>query len=378
MKTVTDPKKAKQVRQKRVFEDIEWINDAYSEAKFTLDKLIKDWNPKNPGREIKANALYVTAYLHYCIPNALNPNDLFSNTKKPQRRLVKIIEDLDQSKFSKNKYINTITDANNIDKFFRRLIADRIDNPKEIPYVIPGSNAEFKDLYNCVMIKSGDKIILRARSKDHECYVNALGKVELKEGGKVKTFPSVSEAGIKGLKYPGYSQWDSAYLIGGFGKRIPLRELKDRFERERPFPAHFDSPTQPKQKSAPQLVFVEETDKDEEFYEGSIRRISVEVRERDAAARKACIAKHGAKCFICEFDFGQFYGPEADGFIHVHHREKLASRKGASKTDPVKDLVPLCPNCHSVVHLRKDTYGVEEVKVMVERQKLMNNKIPKI
>jgi hypothetical protein len=340
--------------------------------------LIKDWNPKNPGREIKANSLYVTAYLHYCIPNALNPNDLFSNTKKPQRRLVKIIEDLDQSKFSKNKYIDTITDANNIDKFFRRLIADRIDNPKEIPYVIPGSNAEFKDLYNCAMIKSGDKIILRARSKDHECYVNALGKVELKEGGKVKTFPSVSEAGIKGLKYPGYSQWDAAYLIGDSGKRIPLRELKDRFEKERPFPAHFDSPTQPKQNSAPPLLSTEETDKDGEFYEGSIRRISVEVRERDAAARKACIAHYKARCFICKFDFGQFYGPEADSFIHVHHREMLSRSTSKRKVDPINDLVPLCPNCHSVVHLRKDAYEVEEVKAMVARQRLINKKSQKI
>jgi len=115
-------------------------------------------------------------------------------------------------------------------------------------------------------------------------------------------------------------------------------------------------------------VFVEETDKDEEFYEGSIRRISVEVRERDAAARKACIAKHGAKCFICEFDFGQFYGPEADGFIHVHHREMLSKSAAKRKVDPINDLVPLCPNCHSVVHLRKDAYEVEEVKAMVEKQ----------
>lgn len=369
MNNVTNPKKAKQVRRKRVFEEIEWINDAYSEAKLIIDKLIEDWNPENPGREIKANALYVTAYLHYCIPCALKPNDLFSDTKKPQRRFVKIIKDLDQSIFSETKYTETVKDLHHINTFFSRLIADRIDNPKEVPYVIPGSNAEFKDLYNSGMILKGDKIILRARSSDHECTVNALGKVELRAGGKVKTYPSVSEAGIKGLKYRGFSQWDSAYLIGGSGKRIPLRELKDRFEKERPFPAHFDSPTRPKQNYSPRLVSEEKSDIDDDFYEGSIRRISVEVRERDAAARSACIAHYGAKCFICGFDFSQFYGSKAEGFIHVHHREMLANRHGNTTTDPIKDLVPLCPNCHSVVHLRKDLYEVEEVKTMMEKQK---------
>ena len=109
--------------------------------------------------------------------------------------------------------------------------------------------------------------------------------------------------------------------------------------------------------------------KDKEFYEGSLKRISVEIRERDPAARKACIEYHECKCWICDFDFGKFYGPEAEGFIHVHHREQLAKAAGRRKVDPIEDLVPLCPNCHSVVHLRKNAYEVDEVKKMVQRQK---------
>jgi hypothetical protein len=40
-----------------------------------------------------------------------------------------------------------------------------------------------------------------------------------------------------------------------------------------------------------------------------------------------------------------------DIFIHVHHVKPLAARKGKSYTlNPRKDLVPVCPNCHTMLH----------------------------
>jgi 5-methylcytosine-specific restriction protein A len=39
-----------------------------------------------------------------------------------------------------------------------------------------------------------------------------------------------------------------------------------------------------------------------------------------------------------------------DGYIHVHHL-KLVSQ-GPRKIDPKKDLVPVCPNCHAMLHTR--------------------------
>jgi predicted HNH restriction endonuclease len=33
--------------------------------------------------------------------------------------------------------------------------------------------------------------------------------------------------------------------------------------------------------------------------------------------------------------------------------------------DPIKDLRPLCPNCHAVIHLRQPPYSIEEVKTML-------------
>lgn len=61
-------------------------------------------------------------------------------------------------------------------------------------------------------------------------------------------------------------------------------------------------------------------------------------------------------------DFGQTYGEVADGLIHVHHRRPLSDIGEGYIVDPITDLIPVCPNCHAVMHLRKEPYGVEDIK----------------
>ena len=59
---------------------------------------------------------------------------------------------------------------------------------------------------------------------------------------------------------------------------------------------------------------------------------------------------------------------EFSGKIEVHHRKPLYEIKEDYVVDPVKDLVPVCPNCHMVIHSKKDgVYTVEEVKSMLHR-----------
>ncbi len=86
-------------------------------------------------------------------------------------------------------------------------------------------------------------------------------------------------------------------------------------------------------------------------YEGVVRRIVADVPIRNRALRQACRDHYGSECFVCGFDFLEVYGPIAEGFIHVHHLKPFKIGKGKRLTDAVKGLRPVCPNCHSVIHL---------------------------
>jgi len=89
-----------------------------------------------------------------------------------------------------------------------------------------------------------------------------------------------------------------------------------------------------------------------DYVEGGIRTIKVNRYERDPRARKACLAHHGNLCFVCRTNLVDVYGPDLGATaIHVHHIKPMSSqRKKSYKVNPTKDLIPLCPNCHNVIH----------------------------
>jgi putative restriction endonuclease len=103
--------------------------------------------------------------------------------------------------------------------------------------------------------------------------------------------------------------------------------------------------------------------------EGAVCRITVNAYERSPEGRQRCIAAHGTNCFICGFDFGAVYGAEAEGYIHVHHIRPLSKVGGEYVVDPVKDLRPVCPNCHAMLHMGGRCRTNEEVRQLWERQK---------
>lgn len=85
--------------------------------------------------------------------------------------------------------------------------------------------------------------------------------------------------------------------------------------------------------------------------------------ERNKKAREACLAAHGTACAVCGIDFARAYGPEFAGKIEVHHIVPLSEIGESYTVDPVQDLVPVCPNCHTALHSKKDgVYTVEELK----------------
>ncbi|AXI99671.1 5-methylcytosine-specific restriction enzyme A [Cyclonatronum proteinivorum] len=102
------------------------------------------------------------------------------------------------------------------------------------------------------------------------------------------------------------------------------------------------------------------------YFEGATRAVISTNRERNPHARAACLRHYGYKCIVCEFDFEKVYGEAGREFIHVHHLSEVANKKGVYKIDPIEDLRPVCPNCHSIIHRRKPAYSIAEMKDMIQ------------
>lgn len=99
------------------------------------------------------------------------------------------------------------------------------------------------------------------------------------------------------------------------------------------------------------------------FYaEGRRRSVMVSRLERSASARRACIQAMGCRCLVCDIDFGERYGGVGQGYIHVHHQETLAGPRGERETNPLGDLVPVCPNCHAMLHHTNPPMTIEELR----------------
>lgn len=105
-----------------------------------------------------------------------------------------------------------------------------------------------------------------------------------------------------------------------------------------------------------------------DFYEG--REISsVSKRyERSSALRDKAILIHGLTCSICGFNFQAAYGDLGKDFIHIHHVDRVADG-GVRVVDAASDLIPICPNCHSMIHKETPPLRPEILRRIVEDHK---------
>lgn len=103
-------------------------------------------------------------------------------------------------------------------------------------------------------------------------------------------------------------------------------------------------------------------DPDSVLIEGSLLRITVNRYERDPVARQKCIEHYGTACVVCGFDFEERYGAIGAGFVHVHHLVDIASIGERYQVDPVRDLRPVCPNCHAMLHQKRPAMSVDKLK----------------
>lgn len=101
--------------------------------------------------------------------------------------------------------------------------------------------------------------------------------------------------------------------------------------------------------------------------EGARRKVTVNAYERNPLARDACIDHHGCDCKVCGVNLGAKFGPIAQRFIHVHHIVPISTIGRSYKVDPIKDLVPVCPTCHAILHLRVPPLSVAEATALIAK-----------
>ena len=67
-------------------------------------------------------------------------------------------------------------------------------------------------------------------------------------------------------------------------------------------------------------------------------------------------------------NFEEKYGAIGKDFIHVHHKIPLSEINEEYIVDPVNDLIPVCPNCHAMLHRKiNDKYlNIEELKSVIK------------
>jgi 5-methylcytosine-specific restriction protein A len=102
--------------------------------------------------------------------------------------------------------------------------------------------------------------------------------------------------------------------------------------------------------------------------EGNVKYYYGKRYERDSKNRKLAIKRHGLNCYVCGFNFEEVYGGRGKDFIEVHHIKPLSTLEEAVEINPENDLVPLCANCHRMVHRRKDeVLSIEELIKIVDK-----------
>jgi predicted HNH restriction endonuclease len=108
---------------------------------------------------------------------------------------------------------------------------------------------------------------------------------------------------------------------------------------------------------------------DRALREGAVCQVAVNAYERNATARNLCILHYGSSCIVCGFNFAQVYGEVGEGIIHVHHLRSLSDIGAEYEIDPVRDLRPVCPNCHAIIHCQNPAFTIEEATAFLNRSR---------
>lgn len=132
----------------------------------------------------------------------------------------------------------------------------------------------------------------------------------------------------------------------------------------------------PRQLFAPELntdllggyVYPDELPDSVEYWEGIPQQVLVNKYERSVAAREECMAYYGCICQTCNLDFSKQYGDRGKGFIHVHHIVPLSAIGRGYDVNPIQDLIPVCPNCHAMLHRSEPPISIAELRKILANE----------
>jgi len=124
--------------------------------------------------------------------------------------------------------------------------------------------------------------------------------------------------------------------------------------------------TQPMEKTYKNIIS-EELTKEDSIYEGLAVKITVNRYERSQKARAICLDHYGTNCSVCNFNFSRLYGEIGKDFIHVHHIIQISNMRGQYKLNPIRDLRPVCPNCHAMIHRGNPPLSIDELKILMSK-----------
>ena len=119
-------------------------------------------------------------------------------------------------------------------------------------------------------------------------------------------------------------------------------------------------------------IFPEIINEDVPLFEGLKKQVLVNKYERNSMARKKCLEFHKPICAVCDMNFGEKYGEIGHDFIHIHHLIPINRNEGMRyKINFEKDLIPVCPNCHAMLHrkINGKEPTVDELRDLINKQK---------
>lgn len=119
-------------------------------------------------------------------------------------------------------------------------------------------------------------------------------------------------------------------------------------------------------------------DEDAVVSEGKKTEVSQKIYVRSSKLRDAAIQHYFKEnkifCFACKFNFEEIYGALGTGYIEIHHVKPVYAYENTdiNKTiqDALRNVTPLCSNCHRMIHRRRDKILlVDELVRIIEAQR---------